>query len=328
MPANREEDSAAASEVWEAEVSEAAVPETGGPRGSRAALPGDEPKTASLDPGAPVRRLLLATFAFGVLLLSLASTKRGLYLLPLLPALAACIAWWLAGVEGGRAAGETPAAGRSWDRPTLLALLALAGLAATALALAAAVLRWAPRLGAGIDPLRSVPSRPGLAAFALLAGAASAVLLVQLVRHLARRTAPRPTALVGAYLVLFLSWQTAGKALVDPVKNLHDMTAAVARLNPGDGPVAAYRPSESVLAIVNYDLGRRVLPLAQPADLAAHFARQPGAVVLLALDAARQLPPGLRSRLRLVYDETGRKASPFGLAVAASRGMPIAETLK
>jgi 4-amino-4-deoxy-L-arabinose transferase-like glycosyltransferase len=269
------------------------------------------------------RRLLLATCGLGVLLLSLASTKRGLYLLPLLPAFAACVAWWLAGMpgwrevaaEGARSPDSPPApAARSWDRPTLLTLLGLAGLVASALALAAAALRWGPRLGARIDPWRAVLSAPGLAGIAVLAAVGSAILLARLARHLARRSAPPPATLIAAYLFVFLAWQTAGKALVDPLKDLHGMTAAVARLDPGPGPVAAYRPSESVLAIVGFDLGRQVLPLAEPRDLAAYFANRPRGLVLLALDTARQLPPAFRARLRLLYDETGRQASPFGLA--------------
>ena len=286
----------------------------------RAGVPrgGGEGSGCGKDRAAPVRRLLLATFGLGVLLLSVASTKRGLYLLPLLPAFAVCVAWWL---EDARPPVPTVRSmltpvpiKRCWDRPTLLTLLGLAAVVTTVLALAAAVLRWVPRLGPRIDPLRAALSPPGLAAWALVAAAASALLLAQLVRHLARRTAPHLAGLVAVYLLLLLAWQTAGKALIDPLKNLHHMTAALARLDPGAEAVAAYRPSESVLAIVNFDLGRAVTPLGSPQDLAAYLAQRPAGKVLIAIDAANHLPPTLRSRLRLVYDETGRKASPFGIA--------------
>jgi hypothetical protein len=285
---------------------------------SRTAATGKDRTAAAAGQAATVRRLLLATFGLGVLLLSIASTKRGLYLLPLLPAFAVCVAWWAAGAQapGGewKTADAPPPLERPWDRPTQLALLGLAGLVTAVLAIAAALLRWGPRLGPRIDPLRAALSPSGLAACALATAAAGALLLARLVRHLAQRTTPRPAGLAAAYLLLFLAWQTAGKALVDPLKNLHDMTAALARLDPGAAAVAAYRPSESVLAIVNFDLGREVAPLAGPQDLAAYLARRPEGKVLIAIDAARRLPPALRSRLRLIYDETGRKASPFGIA--------------
>ncbi|HYX24201.1 MAG TPA: glycosyltransferase family 39 protein, partial [Thermoanaerobaculia bacterium] len=45
--------------------------------------------------GSEARRLLLATVGLGVLLLSAASSKREMYLMPLLPAWSACVAWWL-----------------------------------------------------------------------------------------------------------------------------------------------------------------------------------------------------------------------------------------
>ncbi|MBI4603843.1 MAG: hypothetical protein HY721_17955 [Planctomycetes bacterium] len=57
---------------------------------------------------------MLAVFLLGLLLLSIPSAKRGLYLLPLFPAFAVVMGWWL-----GRA-GEAGAGRMLLDRVTLL----------------------------------------------------------------------------------------------------------------------------------------------------------------------------------------------------------------
>jgi hypothetical protein len=121
------------------------------------------------------------------------------------------------------------------------------------------------------------------------------------------------------YLALALVYQTAVKAAVDPLKNLHDLTAAIARLDPGPAPVAAYRPSETTAGIVNFDLDRTVWPLTTPAEVTAFFASHPRGRLVLSLDAWRHLPPSPRASLRLLYDETPAKASPFVIAAPAGR---------
>jgi 4-amino-4-deoxy-L-arabinose transferase-like glycosyltransferase len=261
------------------------------------------------------RRLLLAAFFIGLLLLSLAASKRALYLVPLLPAVAVPVGLWLDRLS----LGSEDAPGSRWDRPTALLLLALAALLPVALWIGA----WAAARGAfhgfPAAPLRAGLTSGRLTAAGVVAAAGAALLLLRFVRHLRAGTTPTGPWLVVPYLALALVYQTAVKAAVDPLKNLHDLTAAIARLDPGPGPVAAYRPSETTAGIVNFDLDRTVLPLATPAELAAFLASHPRGRLVLSLDAWRHLPASPRARLRLLYDETPTKASPFAIAAPGER---------
>ena len=256
------------------------------------------------------RRLLIAAFFLGLLLLSLAASKRSLYLVPLLPAIAVPVGLWLDRLSRG----SEESSGWRWDRPTALLLLALAALLPVVLWIGA----WAAARGAfhgfPAAPLRAELTSGRLAMAGVVAAAGAALLLLRFARHLRAGTIPTGPWLVVPYLALALVYQTAVKAAVDPLKNLHDLTAAIARLDPGPGPVAAYRPSETTAGIVNFDLDRTVLPLTTPADVAAYLASHPRSRLVLSLDAWRHLPAASRAGLRLLYDETPTKASPFAIA--------------
>jgi len=261
------------------------------------------------------RRLLVASFFIGLLLLSLAASKRSLYLVPLLPALAVPVGLWLDRLS----LGSEESSGSRWDRPTALLLLALAALLPVVLWIGA----WAAAAGAfhgfPAAPLRAELASGRLAVAGVVAVVAAALLLLRFVRHLRAGTIPTGPWLVVPFLALALVYQTAVKAAVDPLKNLHDLTAAIARLDPGPGPVAAYRPSETTAGIVNFDLDRTVLPLTAPAEVAAYFASHPRGRLVLSLDAWRHLPASPRAGLRLLYDETPTKASPFAIAASGER---------
>jgi 4-amino-4-deoxy-L-arabinose transferase-like glycosyltransferase/uncharacterized protein YbjQ (UPF0145 family) len=265
----------------------------------------DRPRPAA----AEARALLFATFVVGIVLLSAAASKRELYLLPLLPAYSACVAWWLDGVGERRAEGP-------WDRPTLILLAVLAAVLPLLLWGLALLVKWAPPTRAALPPLQAGLSPPVLAALGLAALAGSGSLAVHLWRN--RRRGPNPAWIVAAFLLLFLVLETGVKALVDPVKRMTEMTAAVAEYLPGSGPVAAYLPvgvsNESVFGIIGFELGRRVLPLTTADELRAYFEKTPGALVVFRVKEVRRLPPELLGRLHFVYDETGRKASPYAIA--------------
>ncbi|MEO6195476.1 MAG: glycosyltransferase family 39 protein [Thermoanaerobaculia bacterium] len=279
-------------------------------------------------PGSEARSLLFGTFAIGILLLSAAASKRELYLLPLLPAFAACVASWLDGV-----AMERNARARRWDRTTLVALVVLAALLPLVLWLAALAVEWTPPArGAriGLLPLQAALTPGILIGFGLAAAGACGLLLAALVRY--RRSGPgaqlSPLWVALPFLLLFLVVETAIQAAVDPAKSMSDMTAAVSRLLPGNDPVPAYLPPklspESVYGIISFDLGRRTLPLSTPDQLRAWIEQKPGARVVLRADEASHLPADLLGRAVILYDERGRKASPFviadwNLALAARR---------
>jgi 4-amino-4-deoxy-L-arabinose transferase-like glycosyltransferase len=309
--------------------------------------------------------LLPACFLFGTVILSVAASKRTVYLVPLLPALAVPLGLWLDRLgrpsrpalpfppsplsppsETGRAAGSNPAfassndsaarvgaadpvdpplqplalaarsvsadrAPRPWDRVTALLLLALFGvlpllLWATATAAAHGAIHAFP-----VGPLHAELTTGRLAMAGILALAASAVLLARLARHLRAGTTPRGAWLVVPALALTLAYHTAIKAAVEPLKDPHALTAAIARLDPGTAPVAAFRPSETTLGIVYFDLGRSTQPLDSAAELAAWMQGHPRGQVVVAREELRFLPPAPRPPLRLLYDETATKASPY-----------------
>jgi len=259
--------------------------------------------------GGQARPLLFATFWIGVALLSAAASKRELYLLPLLPAFAVCVAWWLA-------TRDARAAGASWDRRTLRVLLTLAAALPLLLWGAAAVVRWAPPPAARLAPLQAALSTGRLAGAGAAALAASGLLMAVLFRRW--RSGPGTAWVLIPFLLLSLLAQAGLKALVEPVKGLHELTAAVRTAIPGPDPVVAYLPPpssrESLFGIIGFDLGRRTVPLATPEELRAHLDRSPGARLVCRAPEARRLPPELRRRLRFLYDETGRKAAPYAIA--------------
>ncbi len=258
-------------------------------------------------------RLLLATAGLGLLLLTVPATKREVYLLPLLPAFAIGVAGWLDGV------GESGETG-SRDRRTLLALGIFAAALPLLLGAAALGIAWAPHLPKGAVPVRnSVPP-------ALLTGFGIAALILGgiLAAGLIRRWRPAPSVrwVVIALILVALGLETGAEAVIDPVKRPDDLTAAIAASFPGRDPVPAYLPpvvsNEALFGIIGFKLGRLTRPLSTPEEVEAWLAGHPGAPILIRMEQFWRLPPELQQGLRFVYDERGRKAAPFGIAVEAS----------
>jgi 4-amino-4-deoxy-L-arabinose transferase-like glycosyltransferase len=241
----------------------------------------------------------------GILILSIPSSKRALYLVPLLPAFALCVAAWLT-------VDPTPA-GRleRWTRGALVLLAAALPLALWAATEYGALV--APRVAIWLL-WRTQWSATALTGFGLVAAVWAAALVAWLVTSAQRSKPVAAELLVGAFLALFLSGQTALAAKVDPLKNLHELTAAIARVVPGRD-VPAYDPSEAFDGIVGFDLGRSVRTLSTPAELEAFFVAAPGGAVVIAFDHWPGLPDALRARLHVVYDERGRRASPYVIVV-------------
>src|SRR3954469_8001725 len=264
-------------------------------------------------PGNEGHRLLIVTAGLGLLLLSIPATKREVYLLPLLPAFAVCAAGWLGGV------GKTGEI-LSRDRRTLLALGIFAAVLPLFLGAAALWLAWAPRVPEGAVPVRnSVPA-------AVLAGFGTAALILggALAAGLIRRWRPGPPVrwAITALILVTLGLETGAEALIDPVKRSDDLTAAIAAHFPGKERVPAYLPpvvsNEAIFGIIGFKLGRLVRALTTAEDVEAWLASHPGMPILIRMEQFWRLPPDLRQRLRFVYDERGRKAAPFGIAVEAS----------
>jgi 4-amino-4-deoxy-L-arabinose transferase-like glycosyltransferase len=263
------------------------------------------------------RRALFASFLLGVLLLSIPSGKRGTYLVPLFPAFAATAGAWCAGL--GRASAAAATWGRRrLDRATLIALLAALAAAPALVLGAAAFVRLAPARAAWRATLRAQMTPGLLAALALAALAFTPALALAARRHARRGSAPAAALVVALLLVVFGAFQTVGKALVDPVKDLHPVTAAIARAAPGTGPVLAYGPNETIRGIINFDLDRRVEPLWSPEELERALAAAPGLIVVAEKVEWSRLPEALRQAFEPVWDDSASAATAH--VILASRG--------
>ncbi len=267
--------------------------------------------------GSGGHRLLLATAAIGLLMLSVPSSKREVYLLPLLPAFAVCVAGWLDGLG-------KPGSYEPLDRRTLLALGGFAAFLPLVLGAAALALAWAPRIPAAAIPFRgAVP-----ATLTALFGCGALLLGVVLAVGLARRwrTGPAPAWVLVALLLLTFGIEMAVEPLADPVKRPDELTAALASYFRYDSAIPAYLPpgqsNEAIFGIIGFKIGRTVHPLSTPEEVRAWLAAHPGAPLLVRMEKLERLPADLREELRFVYDERGRRSAPFGIAFSASRPAP------
>ncbi len=271
--------------------------------------------------GSAGHRLLLATAVIGLLMLSVPSSKREVYLLPLLPAFAVCVAGWLDGLG-------KPGSFKPLDRRTLLALGGFAACLPLVLGVAALALAWAPRLPAGAIPFRGAVPATVAAAF----GAGSLLLGLVLAVGLARRwrSGPAPAWVLASLLLLTFGIEMAVEPLADPVKRPDELTDALAVHFRDVSAIPAYLPpgqsNEAIFGIIGFKLGRTVHPLSTPEEVRAWLAGHPGAPLLVRMEKLERLPPDLRGGLAFIYDERGRRSAPFGIAVwkgiSASRPAP------
>jgi 4-amino-4-deoxy-L-arabinose transferase-like glycosyltransferase len=186
-------------------------------------------------------RYALAMALGPLVVLSLASSKREVYLLPLLPPLALLMASaTLDRIEGAR---QAPRPGR-WARAGDWIQAAILGLAGLAPAGAAAVVTRS------VTPLSAILLILGLATAGALAVA------------VARREAGRAFWIGAASMGLAL---TGVFALVvprfDAVKNFEPFLAAIDGILPRGEPVRAMGADETLLGIVPFVTGRRVIPI-------------------------------------------------------------------
>src|SRR6185369_16298139 len=163
--------------------------------------------------GTKARSLLFTTVLLSILFLSVAASKRELYLLPLLPAFSVCAAWWLDGIQERNS---------SWDRRTLLLLAGLAIALPLLLWGIALVVKLAPPPRLALAPLQDALSPGVLMLFTLVALGGSGILLVRLLRRGAAGLTP--AGIVLPFLLLFAAIESGVKTLVDPVKSLTDLT--------------------------------------------------------------------------------------------------------
>ena len=176
-----------------------------------------------------------------LVVLSLASSKRGVYLLPLLPPLALLMASaTLDRIEAGRRAPRSSLWARSGDW-LQAAILAIAGVA--------------PPVAYTVVTRGVTPT----SAILLFAGfATTAALAVAVARHDAGRAfwigaAAMGLALVGAIALVV--------PRVDAIKDIEPFIARIDVIIPQGEPVRAMGADETLLGIVSFVTGRRVLPI-------------------------------------------------------------------
>jgi len=221
-------------------------------------------------------RFLALAFPLGLLALSVPSSKRTLYLLPLLMPLAVSIACWLDAVARTSAV--------TWiERATLVVLgapfallSALLGWIVLGLARAAASLRVSAR---GLH----VAGRALLDAFDL--------------RSL-RATGPRVAAVL---FVLSVAGQVLPGA-ADPERDMSELGHGLRELGLPEDQLAGYRLDERARATVSFRTGVIVPNLKEPDELRRFLRERPDAHVLIDPEDFTSLPEGDRQALTAVRD--------------------------
>ncbi len=247
---------------------------------ARGPRPGQPEETAA--PAVPGLRPFffpLGWFATGFVFFSLATGKRGAYLLPLYPAAALMVGWLWDRTLGGR----TPT---RWTGIPLGMLSGAAALLAVGLALVPR--RFIP--GRMVDTLVPADPRQLTATILLLLGGAAIVWL------LSRRgpAAAVSTALVAIQSVLLLAVATIRAPQYEARYPIRDFAARVRAAVPPGQPVLSLL--EDYDNIVDFYLHRPFLPIHEPADLlAARDTGKPRYALVDGDDLARLTHPGVRA---------------------------------
>jgi 4-amino-4-deoxy-L-arabinose transferase-like glycosyltransferase len=176
-----------------------------------------------------------------IVVLSLASSKRGVYLLPLLPPLALLMASAtldrIDAVRDPRASGLWARSG-DWLQAVILAVLGMA-----------------PPVANGVMTHRVTPMS---AVFLTLGLASAGALAVAVAKRDARRAFWIGAASIGLAIVGAFALVIPG---VDAIKDLEPFVARVDAVLPRGEPVRAMGADETLLGIVSFVTGRRVIPI-------------------------------------------------------------------
>jgi 4-amino-4-deoxy-L-arabinose transferase-like glycosyltransferase len=189
-------------------------------------------------------------FLTGVLLLSIPSGKRELYLVPLLPSLAVVPGVWLSRIGSRR--------GSSWDRPVSRTLHVVATVAFVALAVVMAWLAFALPLPGALSKfaLDEVAAQRGTALVAMaLTGLWVLGPHLWLKRRLIPRTALGPQ-LAASLVTVFVVVHGAALPLFDPAKRMAEGARRVAELVPPGEKLLAISADETTRAILPFYTGR------------------------------------------------------------------------
>lgn len=229
--------------------------------------------------------LLAGWLGLGLLLLSLAGTKRENYLLPILPPAVAIVGAWLGGLRDERR--DEPGGA---DRPSRDPLEALT---LRLLALAAPV---APLVPVGVALAFGGPPGPWIWA----SSAAALVPAALAVRAYRRgRLAAFATA-VGVTVTLVTCGGMAADNGSGRERQLADFTREVGRRVPRDAALLVLEPVEAMIGSASFYAGRRLEPVADLAEARAAL-RGPRPTYLIVIER-RGRPPEPVGRSTLVAD--------------------------
>ena len=210
-------------------------------------------------------RLLGLWFVVSFVFLSLASTKRTVYLLPAYPAILALTGCWIAAQRESR-----------WLRNSLVIVAGFFALAAVALA----AWSWSPLAAMPrVAPILAALHLPSVALAVLFAGGAAAVGLA--VRRGELTQALRAAA--AALLLVFTAALWLVMPVVDRVHSYHSPAAWVSARSLGDGPIGFFYPGMEARKRAGwlcYLQGRRLEFLADAESARAWLQAAPGRVIV------------------------------------------------
>lgn len=217
--------------------------------------------------------LALTWFGLGFVLLTLAGTKRAVYLLPFFPALAVVGGIWLQSVIHNNLRS-------SLDRLAFCLLgLALAAAGSTPLLIQLGIRAGFVPSDAPVAPLGSV-SIAGTLVMALVSFAAGALTVRQAI---GLRPGPALACLITGFLVCMILARSTLVPVVDQEKNLEVVSRRIARLVPRNAPLVLLGPDETTLAMVSLYMDRRAELARSTTELSEIFGEHP-TVFLLVLD--------------------------------------------
>ena len=254
------------------------------------------------------RTLWLALiFVAGVVMLSVPSGKRDLYLLPLMPAMAVPVGAWLSRVGSRR--------GGAWDVATIRTLSILAGLLISAVFIAFVYLSSAKSLPDAIPAhVREILSAERKSYFFAVVVSASLFLWAGILGFRGRLKRSHRSARAAALLVvLFVLVHVGVFSRLDAFRNMEAGSREIAELVPAGERFIALDADETTLGTVPFHSGRILENIPSPSD-AERVAGAPSAAAkalarfdsgdikhLVVMDKdVGKLGPELKRRLALV----------------------------
>jgi len=209
-------------------------------------------------------RFLIAWLAGGLVLLSLSSTKRGLYLLPLMPAMAVIIAIWMADLSGRML--------KRWERAVLNLMGSLFVLCFVGL-----VFGYVRFLDGSW----------------VIAVAVTTACMLAIWFIFATSKPDRASLLVIVWCLVLLLWTPALFPQIDRHKSYKELFAQIGRV-VADQPVAGYQLSETVEALAPFYGGFHVENIEDRRTFQLYLAQKQTAYVMV---LPSRLDAGLRRQL-------------------------------